>query len=157
MPIRRARLDDHAAIASLLDEVDTLHAELLPSYFRRPRGAPRPPEELARILTAFDEAIFVSEEPQGAVVGFVHVQLYDTPPVAVMVPRRRAHVDNVVVTRAARRRGHGRRLMEAAAAWAREHGAEEILLTVWAGNEAAERFYAALGFGRVNCVLARPL
>jgi ribosomal protein S18 acetylase RimI-like enzyme len=47
--------------------------------------------------------------------------------------------------------------MDEAAAWARTHAAEEIVLTVWAGNEGAERFYDHLGFTRLSSVLSKPL
>jgi hypothetical protein len=47
--------------------------------------------------------------------------------------------------------------VEAAAPLRRGRDAEEILLTVWAGNEGAEKFYARLGFGRVSSVLGRRL
>ena len=47
--------------------------------------------------------------------------------------------------------------MNAAAAWARERGAAEIVLTVWAGNAAAEAFYERLGYGVVSRALAKPL
>jgi ribosomal protein S18 acetylase RimI-like enzyme len=154
--IRQAQLADYEALGRLFLEVDELHARLLPAYFRRPRGTARSRELIGRILSAPDETILVAHE-DGELLGLVHVQLYDTPPIAVMVPRRRAHVDNVVVAAAARRRGVGRRLMEGAARWARDRGAEELLLTVWAGNEEAERFYDALGFHAVNRVLGKPL
>ena len=47
--------------------------------------------------------------------------------------------------------------MSAAAAWARERGATELVLTVWAGNTAAEAFYERLGYGVVSRALAKPL
>lgn len=154
--IRKARLEDYPALTSLLREADELHARLLPSYFRVPRGPARSRDDMDRLLRAMDEAIYVAEV-DGAIVGLVHVQLYDTPAVAVMVPKRRAHIDNLVVAEGARRAGVGRKLVDTAAEWAREKGAREILLTVWAGNEGAEQFYDALGFRRVSSVLGREL
>jgi len=62
-----------------------------------------------------------------------------------------------VVAKALRRRGLGARLLEAATRWAKAKGAEEILLTVWEGNRAAERFYERMGFRRVNTVMARDV
>ena len=74
-----------------------------------------------------------------------------------MVPRRRAHVETLVVGRKHRRRGIGRRLMEAAAAWARGHGAVEVVLTTWVGNDDAEAFYERLGYRELSRVLHAPL
>jgi ribosomal protein S18 acetylase RimI-like enzyme len=90
-------------------------------------------------------------------LGGVLVRLYDTPADPVMVPRRRAHVEAIVVDEHHRRAGIGTALMNAAAAWARERGAEEIVLTVWAGNAAAEAFYLRLGYGVVSRALCKPL
>jgi ribosomal protein S18 acetylase RimI-like enzyme len=45
-------------------------------------------------------------------------------------------------------RGIGAALMDWALAEARAHGADEIQLSVWSGNEGAQRFYARYGFAR---------
>lgn len=156
MTVRPAQADDLDALGELLRIVDDLHAELLPTYFRKVRGRGNRRDTLERVLKSHDEVMLVVDEGAGA-VGLIHVQIYDTPPVPIMVPRRRAHIDNIVVAEGARRRGYGAALVDAATRWARERGASEILLTVWTGNEAAERFYARLDFQRVNQVLGRPI
>jgi len=45
--------------------------------------------------------------------------------------------------------GIGARLMDWALAEARRRGADEVQLSVWSGNEGAQRFYARYGFGKV--------
>jgi ribosomal protein S18 acetylase RimI-like enzyme len=138
--------------------MDTLHARLLPGYFRRPPEElpARSRAEVERLLRSPDDRLRVAELA-GEVVGLCHAQVYDTPPQPALTPRRRTHLDSLVVAAHARRRGVGRRLVDDAAAWGRARGASELVLTVWAGNEAAERFYAALGFRSVNTVLAREV
>jgi ribosomal protein S18 acetylase RimI-like enzyme len=74
-----------------------------------------------------------------------------------MVPRRRGHVESLVVATGARRRGLGRRLMDEASDWARGAGAVELVLTTWAGNDEAEAFYRQLGYRPLSQVLARSL
>ncbi len=74
-----------------------------------------------------------------------------------MVPRRRAHLETLVVAAAARRRGLGRRLVTAAGDWARAQGAVEMVLTTWAGNTAADAFYERLGYRVLSRVLHAPL
>lgn len=91
------------------------------------------------------------------IIGAVLVRVYDTPSDPTMVPRRRAHVEALVVDEAHRRAGVGTALMEAVTAWARERGAVEVVLTVWAGNQAAEGFYQRLGYQVVSRALARPV
>jgi ribosomal protein S18 acetylase RimI-like enzyme len=90
-------------------------------------------------------------------LGAVFVRIYDTPADPAMVARRRAHVEALVVDEQHRRAGIGTALMNAAAAWARERGAEEVVLTVWAGNLAAEAFYDRLGYGVVSRALSKPI
>jgi ribosomal protein S18 acetylase RimI-like enzyme len=75
----------------------------------------------------------------------------------MMVPRRRLHVETVVVCCKHRRRGIGRRLMDDAAAWGRSHGAVEVVLTTWVGNAVAEAFYERLGYRVLSRVLYAPL
>jgi GNAT superfamily N-acetyltransferase len=163
--IRPARPGDRALLLGLWAEADALHARLSPGYFRRTGDQEEREvragriEVLRRAADALDEALLVAESGDGAAqaLGFVHVHLYDTPDNLTMVRARRAHVDSVVVSASVRRRGCGTALMSEAAAWARRRGASELLLTVWEGNRAAERFYAELGYRPVSRVLGLPL
>ncbi|HVU49613.1 MAG TPA: GNAT family N-acetyltransferase [Polyangia bacterium] len=147
--IRRAREDDWEGARALWGEVDDLHAGLAPAYFRK---AARAEAEWRELLTASDVAVFVAEEA-GRPVGVVSVRVYETPPDPAMVPLRRGHVEMLVVSAAHRRRGVGKALMDEVASWARRQGAAELVLTVWAGNAAAEAFYDRLGYRALSRVL----
>jgi ribosomal protein S18 acetylase RimI-like enzyme len=155
--VRAAAAADGPAARGLLRENDELHAALAPGYFR---AAGRDESEGAwrRLLDEPNGAVLVAATGAGgAVVGLVIVRVYDTPPDPTMVPRRRAHVDTLVVAAAERRRGVGRRLMDEAGVWARARGAEELVLTTWAGNEAAEAFYRRLGYAPRSTAWTRAL
>jgi ribosomal protein S18 acetylase RimI-like enzyme len=153
--VRRARHDDWPAARDLLREVDDLHAALAPEYFR---SAPRGESEWVRLLDEDHCAVFVAEPPDTAgAVGVLVARIYDTPDNPGMVPRRRLHIETVVVSCNHRRRGVGRRLMEEAAAWGRVHAAVEVVLTTWVGNDAAEAFYRRLGYRVLSRVLYAPL
>jgi ribosomal protein S18 acetylase RimI-like enzyme len=141
-----------------------LHAALVPGYFRAAgppgggvAGAPRPSSRFA----ADPHAVMLVAEGVGdippPIIGAISVRAYDTPTDPTMVPRRRAHVEALVVDERHRRAGVGTALMAAATAWARERGAKEIVLTVWAGNAVAEAFYARLGYQVVSSALSKPL
>jgi ribosomal protein S18 acetylase RimI-like enzyme len=136
-------------------EIDRLHARIAPDYFRT---AERADDEWRRLLDDGAGAVFVAEGEGGAgVAGVVVVKLYDTPASSLMVPRRRGHVETLVVAAGQRRRGIGRRLMDEAVAWARACGAAEMVLTTWSGNSDAEAFYERLGYRVLSRVFHAPL
>jgi len=157
--VRRARGDDWPAVRDLLREVDDLHATLAPDYFR---SAARSDVEWLQLMGESNGAVFVAEAPgtdAGAAraVAVLVSRIYDTPDDPMMVRRRRLHIETVVVCCKHRRLGIGRRLMDEAMAWARGHGAVEVVLTTWVGNEAAEAFYRSLGYRELSRVLYAPI
>jgi ribosomal protein S18 acetylase RimI-like enzyme len=153
--LRRGRHEDWLAVQTLLREVDELHAELAPSFFR---SAPRAELEWRRLLADPNAAALVAlEQGTDALVGMVAARVYDTPAEPAVLPRRRVHVETLVVASRCRRRGIGRRLLAAAGEWAKARGAVEIVLTTWAGNSAADAFYERLGYRVLSRVLHAPL
>jgi ribosomal protein S18 acetylase RimI-like enzyme len=158
--VRAAGDDDLDALTRLWNEADALHAKLSPGFFRRAdpaRGRQRAVETLRDVEESRHETILVACDERGAVHGALHVQVYDTPLALTMVPERRGHIETLIVARTRRRRGCGRALMTAATRWAREQGASQLLLTVWDGNDDAQRFYAALGYRTISQVLGTDL
>jgi ribosomal protein S18 acetylase RimI-like enzyme len=153
--VRMARPGDRVSLTRLWTEVAELHARLLPGFFRR---SDELAGEVARAVeeTGANRTVLVAELG-GALAGFAHVALYDTPRSPSLSPCRRAQVEAIAVAAGMRRRGIGRLLMEEASTWGRARGAAQLLLTVWAGNEEAEAFYRALGYRSLNQVLGRDL
>lgn len=72
----------------------------------------------------------------GAIVGFASARLQVDE----------AHVIRLAVDAGERRRGTGRVLLDGLVGWAREVGAEAVLLEVRADNVAARALYAGAGF-----------
>jgi ribosomal protein S18 acetylase RimI-like enzyme len=154
--IRPASLADHEALSRLWAQVDALHARVRPDYFRASSGEPRSRLELEELLAARDSVVLVGVMDE-QVVGLVEVSLHDTPRDPRLAERRRAHVVDLVVDQALRRRGIGSDLMGAAVSWARQRGATDVVLTVWAGNSEAEAFYRSLGYEPICRVLGGPV
>lgn len=150
--IRGASRADYPQLCALWRLVDQLHQQVRPDFFRLSVEAPRTMAYLEEALADPHQEILVAEL-EGELCGLVEVKLYDTPTHPQMTPTRRALVDDLTVAVSFRRRGAGRALMTAAAHWARSRGASQLVLTVWAGNEQAERFYRALGYLPVNQLL----
>jgi ribosomal protein S18 acetylase RimI-like enzyme len=158
--VRNAEDRDVEALSRLWHEADELHARLSPGFFRRPdlnRGRQRAAEALRDAEDGGHEAILVAVDAGGDICGACHLQIYDTPVGHTMVPQRRGHIETLIVAKLKRRRGCGRALMDAATAWVREKGAGQLLLTVWAGNDEAQRFYNALGYRSISQVLGTDL
>jgi ribosomal protein S18 acetylase RimI-like enzyme len=160
--VRPARLDDEEAVLALWEEMTAVHARLAPRFFTSTEAGRREARRhnarrLRATLVDRQRALLVVENSRARVVGMISVRVYDTPTDPTLVAMRRAHIEEIIVARSARRRGHGRALVDAAAAWAKSRGATQLLLTVWSGNAAADRFYDALEFRTVNRVLATDL
>jgi ribosomal protein S18 acetylase RimI-like enzyme len=143
--IRRATAQDYEALCEIIEDVDALHREALPSIFRESSGPVRERAYLLGLLADEDHGLFVAEI-EGQAAGYVHVTARDAPPIPILVPRRVAVVDNVVVKEAYRRSGLGRALMGRVEQWAQAKGATEVELNVYEFNEAAIAFYESLGY-----------
>jgi ribosomal protein S18 acetylase RimI-like enzyme len=151
--VRAARPEDWLAVQSLLRELDELHAELVPAYFRPARRIE--PEWRSLLGDSTAVALVAIDEVEGsrAPVGFLSLRVYDTPADPTMVPRRRGHIETLIVNARRRRCGIGRRLLTTAADWARARGATELVLTTWVGNAEADAFYERLGYRVLSRVL----
>lgn len=158
--VRSAEERDRRAVLELWQEVDELHSRLVPLFFRHSRtvaDAAYAQTRFDRLLTAGDGVLLVADDDTATPRGLIHVEICDTPDVPHMVRERRGYVEDLVVARAYREKGCGRTLLHAGADYARRRGARQLLLTVWAGNRAARRFYTALGYRQVSQVLGIEL
>ena len=153
--VRRARREDWPSARLLLREIDDLHAAIAPEYFRT---TTRAEAEWLRLLEEDATAVFVAEPAsQDGAIAVLVARVYDTPENPAMVPRRRLHVETLVVSSKQRRLGVGRRMMAEAAQWGRSHRAAELVLTTWIGNSDAAAFYERLGYRELSRVLTAQL
>ena len=143
--IRQAKLSDYEPLLSLFDQIDSLHRDNLPEIFVRPEGRPRKKDYFQELLLLPEVGFFIAEE-QGQIIGFVHIIIRDSPPIAVFVQRCFAVVDSLVVGMDYQGKGVGRKLMETAHEWALAEGAESVELNVYEFNEDAIAFYERLGY-----------
>jgi ribosomal protein S18 acetylase RimI-like enzyme len=156
MTIRSARSGDYDDLCALFEQVDALHRQQHPELFREPDGPPRPREYLLALIADPQAALFVAQV-DGQLGGFVSALLRQAPPYPILVPRRFAVVDDLVVRADLRRMGLGRALMAQVERWARANGATAVELNVYAFNQGAIDFYEALGYQAVSHKLSKPL
>lgn len=97
-------------------------------------------EELRSFTTNRYSQTWVTEA-EGEITGFL---------IAQREARRILHIVTIDVSAAWRRRGIGSQLMEAAERWGQEHDLRLIGLETAAHNQAAQRFYAARGYRKVD-------
>lgn len=143
--IRKAVNADYESLCVLFEEADARHREHYPGIFRKPEGAVRTRGFVEGLITDEEHGLFVAEVDE-RVVGLLHVAIKTPSDFPILVPRRYAVIENVVVAAAFRRLGIGRALMAKAQAWAEAVGADSIELSVWAFNDGAVEFYRFLGY-----------
>ena len=154
--IRAATLADYDALCPVFTEGDAFHVRALPDVFRAAEGAPRSRQFIAAILTDPNAALFVADSA-GAIAGIVIVVIREAAAVPILVPRRYAFVDSLVVREPFRRMGIGRLLMERVHRWSRERGLGEVELNVWEFNQGARSLYASLGYETSRRTLVKRL
>lgn len=144
MDIRYATMDDYDGICHLMEQIDRLHREQHPNYFRKAD----PTREPAYIQSWLDDELLhlVVAEEEGSLVGAIMFELRTVPEIPIIHPRQYVLVDTLVVDEAARGKGIGTALMKVAHNWAREHGIYEMELGVFAFNTTALRLYEKLGY-----------
>lgn len=86
-------------------------------------------------------AVFVAEDDDGSVIGFVSVGSR-----AHWSGDIDAYVGELVVAERLERRGVGNALMDAAEGWGRERGLRRLTLETGAANTAAREFYRSRGY-----------
>jgi ribosomal protein S18 acetylase RimI-like enzyme len=143
--IRQATLRDYDPINAVLAEVDALHREALPYVYRDPGGPARSGEYIASIIADEHATLLLAERPD-QVIGLIHVLIREARDIPILVPRRYAVIENLVVAAGNRRCGVGRALMEAAHRWAQKQSVDHIELGVWEFNQGALAFYEKLGY-----------
>lgn len=154
MIIREATPRDYPRLFDLWHQIDRYHAEALPSIFQAPEGAPRDPQYFQTVME--NGRILLAEEGE-ALLGAAQVVIRQSEEVNILVPRKHAHVEMLVVSESVRGQGIGRALMQACEDWGRAQGMKEIDLTVFEFNAPAIKLYEALGYRTYSRKMSKPL
>ena len=162
--IRQASLDDFEAMAPLWRQLDGYHQGKDPRRFPgTPDEAPRSHAYIAEVIHCADRALLVAEScstvegKKGKLVGLSLATLKTIPPSPIHPVRAVFEVDNLVVDETSRRQGVARALLSASEDWARQNGAHEMMLNVYAFNEGAKCFYEKLGFQPLRIQMVHAL
>lgn len=140
--IRNARNYDAPALAGLCTEL----------------GYPATRQQVVARLAAIEadvaNRLFVAEDAEGRVVGWIHVAMQ-----AHLLDDDLAEVLGLVVAASARNAGLGTQLLHAAERWAQERGAASVRVRSRIERERAHRFYERAGYacGKTQRVFAKSL
>lgn len=154
--VRSGTVDDAPALVGLLVEVNALHAALLPDIFRPVNAGDETVAFLRDWVAHAGTHLLIAQDGERP-IGFALVTLHEAPPLPIVLPRRWAEVEVLVVAAADRGRGLGRILMTEAHAWAAGQGVGRVSVVVWEANAEAMRFYDRLGYTTGRRVLWRDL
>ena len=156
MKVRPAEIRDFEALTEVFKEVDELHLAAHPERFQEVEGAARSRRFINGILEN-DDANILLAEVSGEVLGLVVIYIIETPPIPLLVERRYANLDTLIVKEKARRQGIATALLDAAHRWAEEKGAASVDLTVYQFNTSALQFYRAQGYAPISQKMTRSL
>ncbi len=143
--LRTATLEDYDVLYLLYAQLDQVHAEAIPEFFRSVEAPARSREYFTEIIANKDAALFVAEH-EGILVGAIHCFIDGPPEIPFIVPRRFVLIADIVVDEHFRRRGVGQALLERVDQWAGEKGLAEVVLGVWEFNTSARSLYEKLGY-----------
>jgi len=154
--IRRAVEKDYEVYCDLFYEINELHRLALPGTFQQPAGKIIDQEYFLSLLKDEQVAIFFAES-EGRAAGFVFVLIRETPSNPLLVPRRYAVLDTLVVRLAFQRTGVGRALMHEAEDWAASQKVHVVELNVYEFNQGAQAFYERLGYATYSRKMSKKL
>ena len=106
-----------------------------------PTGAEETAQRLATLSERPDEHAALVADEDGRAVGWIHVTIYTS-----LESGRVATLGGLVVDEAHRSGGIGAELLAAAETWAREHGADRMVVRSRIARERAHRFYEREGY-----------
>ncbi len=131
--IRKAHTDDIAAITALSGQL---------GY---PSTDAQVHHRFDDIQRREDHGVYVSEGPDGQVMGWVHVFLRP-----LLISELSAEIGGLVVDRRRQGEGVGRLLMTSAEAWAREQGCARVVIRSNTLRKGAHEFYQSLRYENIK-------
>ena len=140
--IRQAKIADIPRLIDLLHQVNMVHHCLRPDLFK-PDTTKYSEKELETLLGDESKPIFVYDD--GEVLGYAFCQITEVKDDRLLQDRKTLYLDDLCVDEAVRGRHIGSALFRFVREYARSIGCQDITLNVWAGNDAAMRFYQSMG------------
>lgn len=143
--VRVASAADIDDIIRLNRDVQQLHAELEPSFFKSNINNEEVAAFFAAKLALSENHIRLADSGDGP-TGYVWFEVQDRPETPLTLARKRIYIHHLSVQAGARRHGIAAALLRQVEAEALIGGITNIALTTWAANGSARSFFEACGF-----------
>lgn len=139
--IRKYQPSDREFILSLVSRFSEFE---LPEWRQRAEIDVTNQASMERVLNqpGPDSAIFVAEDENGKLAGFIHLQTE----VDYFRDEKYGYISDLAVDAPFEGQGIGRKLLETAEEWARTKGYRLLALYVFSGNRRARQLYEKYGF-----------
>jgi len=145
MNICKAVSKDSLLLSTLCMDVQLLHVQNHPEYFKTPESADFAQSFFEKLLQEETTFIYIASE-NGEALGYVFCNLVDKPENPYTYARRYLMIEQISVRPMAQRKGVGRALMEQVEVTARELGVPRIHLGSWDFNTSAHGFFEQMGY-----------
>jgi len=144
MNIRRAQVKDIEKILDLLTQVNMVHHNARPDLFNGP-ATKYSKEQLKQMLDIEDAPIFTAADEHDEVLGYAFCRTEQITGNKLRTEVKTFYLDDLCVDEKCRGQHVGKALYDHVIDHARDNGYYNVTLHVWAGNDNAEKFYAARG------------
>ena len=142
--IRKAAPCDIPTMLDLLVQVDMVHHRARPDLFKGP-ATKYTQAQLMELLKDEQKPIFVYTNEDDDVLGYAFCQISVVKDDRLLQDRKTLYLDDLCVDEAVRGRHIGSALFRFVRDYARSIACQDVTLNVWAGNDAAMRFYQSMG------------
>lgn len=142
--VRKATEKDIPKILDLLAQVKMVHHNGRPDIFKGP-ATKYDEEELRAVIHNEETPVFVCTDENNAPLGHafcIHRQVLGD---SVLTDIRTLYIDDICVDKDARGKHVGKTLYDYVIAYAKKQGFYNVTLNVWTCNQAAMKFYEAMG------------
>ena len=144
LTVRKATEKDIPKILDLLVQVDMVHHNGRPDIFKGP-ATKYDEEELRAVIHNEETPVFVCTDENNIPLGHafcIHRQVLGD---SVLTDINTLYIDDICVDSDARGKHVGKTLYDYVIAYAKKQGFYNVTLNVWTCNQAAMKFYEAMG------------